>query len=77
MTSNAGAQECFVYITLPGATEFVTAGRFVLEPDRAGTCADLLRDLFDRQVAPQPCRTQVRAQAFDCLFDRVGRCLAQ
>lgn len=36
MTSNAGAQECFVYITLPGATEFVTAGRFVLEPDRAG-----------------------------------------
>ena len=36
MTSDAGARECFVYITLPGATEFVTAGRFVLEPDRTG-----------------------------------------
>ena len=36
MTSDTGARECFVYITLPGATEFVTAGRFVLEPDRAG-----------------------------------------
>ena len=36
MTSDAGARECFVYITLPGAREFVTAGRFVLEPDRTG-----------------------------------------
>ena len=36
MISKAGAQECFVYITLPGQTEFVTAGRLVLEPDRAG-----------------------------------------
>lgn len=37
MTSkNDGAQECFVYITLPGETEFVTAGRFVLETDRMG-----------------------------------------
>lgn len=34
MTSRAGAQECFVYIMLPGTTEFVTAGRFVLEPDQ-------------------------------------------
>lgn len=29
-------QECFVYITLPGTAEFVTAGRFVLDTDRAG-----------------------------------------
>ncbi|GGC16873.1 phosphatidylinositol kinase [Novosphingobium endophyticum] len=36
MTSKAGASECFVYIMLPGTTEFVTAGRFVLEPDRTG-----------------------------------------
>jgi serine/threonine-protein kinase HipA len=36
MTSEVGATECFVYIMLPGTTEFVTAGRFVLEPDRAG-----------------------------------------
>ncbi|GHF70195.1 phosphatidylinositol kinase [Seohaeicola zhoushanensis] len=37
MTSRFGATECFVYIMLPGTTEFVTAGRFVLEPDRDGT----------------------------------------
>ncbi|WP_265519708.1 type II toxin-antitoxin system HipA family toxin [Nitratireductor luteus] len=36
MTSKAGATECFVYIMLPGTHTFVTAGRFVLEPDRAG-----------------------------------------
>ncbi len=36
MTSNFGTTECFVYITLPGTTEFVTAGRFVLESNRAG-----------------------------------------
>jgi len=29
-------QECFVYISLPGETEFVTAGRFVLTADRRG-----------------------------------------
>jgi serine/threonine-protein kinase HipA len=28
--------ECYVYIMLPGATEFVTAGRFVLEKDDSG-----------------------------------------
>lgn len=37
MTSDYGATECYVYIALPGATEFVTAGRCVLEPDRPGT----------------------------------------
>jgi serine/threonine-protein kinase HipA len=35
MTSEAPA-ECYVYITLPGQTEPVTAGRFVLAPDRRG-----------------------------------------
>lgn len=37
MTSEIGAKECYVYITLPGATKFVTAGRFVLDTDRTGT----------------------------------------
>jgi serine/threonine-protein kinase HipA len=37
VTSEIGATECFVYLTLPGTTEFVTAGKFVLEPDRTGT----------------------------------------
>jgi serine/threonine-protein kinase HipA len=36
MTSNVSG-ECFVYITLPGATEPVTAGRFKLQTDRRGT----------------------------------------
>lgn len=36
MISKAGAQECFVYITLPGETEFVTAGRFQRMEDRHG-----------------------------------------
>jgi serine/threonine-protein kinase HipA len=36
MTSNTGTTECFVYIVLPGTIAFVTAGRFVLEPNRAG-----------------------------------------
>ncbi|MBR0899101.1 type II toxin-antitoxin system HipA family toxin [Bradyrhizobium tropiciagri] len=35
MTSK-GNTECFVYITLPGETEAVTAGRFQLTPDRRG-----------------------------------------
>jgi serine/threonine-protein kinase HipA len=33
MTSDA-LGECFVYVTLPGETEPVTAGRFVLSVDR-------------------------------------------
>jgi serine/threonine-protein kinase HipA len=36
MTSEIGAGECFVYIMLPGTTEFVTTGRFVLENGRDG-----------------------------------------
>lgn len=35
MTSRANT-ECYVYMTLPGATEFVTAGRFELRSDRRG-----------------------------------------
>lgn len=37
MTSEPGPSECYVYITLPGRTEAVTAGRFVLTTNRAGT----------------------------------------
>jgi len=36
MTSKASENECFVYITLPGQTDFVTAGKFVLATDRRG-----------------------------------------
>ena len=35
MTSKS-ASECFVYITLPGAVSAVTAGRFVMDKNRAG-----------------------------------------
>ncbi len=34
MTSS---NECYIYITLPGQSDFVTAGRFSLEKDRQGT----------------------------------------
>ncbi len=36
MTSRTGASECYVYVTLPGATEFVTAGKFELTTGRRG-----------------------------------------
>ena len=36
ISSPAGASECFVYITLPGETEPVTAGRFQLATSRQG-----------------------------------------
>ena len=36
MISRPPAAECFVYITLPGQTGPVTAGKFVLETDRRG-----------------------------------------
>ena len=35
MTSKPNT-ECYVYITLPGATESITAGRFELSKDRRG-----------------------------------------
>ena len=37
MISSVSASECFVYMTPPGRTEAVTAGRFVLTRDRGGT----------------------------------------
>jgi serine/threonine-protein kinase HipA len=37
MTSETKGGECFVYITLPGSTEPVTAGRFQTQTDRMGT----------------------------------------
>lgn len=36
MTFKPGQTECFVYITLPGQTDRVTAGKFTLSSDRAG-----------------------------------------
>jgi serine/threonine-protein kinase HipA len=38
MTSSAQERECFVYIVLPGETEFVTAGRLRVSPNREGVC---------------------------------------
>jgi len=37
MISGTTASECYVYITLPGETEFVTAGKFELTTNRQGT----------------------------------------
>ena len=37
MSSEPAPTECFVYITLPGQTQAVTAGRFELTKDRRGT----------------------------------------
>lgn len=37
MISKTSPTECFVYITLPGQSEAVTAGRFQLAADRTGT----------------------------------------
>jgi serine/threonine-protein kinase HipA len=36
MTSEPTPTGCFVYITLPGATEAVTAARFELATNRSG-----------------------------------------
>jgi len=36
LTSNTQQNECYVYITLPGQTNAVAAGRFVLTVDRRG-----------------------------------------
>ncbi len=36
MTSNNNATECYVYVTLPGETDFVTAAKFQLTIDRRG-----------------------------------------
>lgn len=52
MTSNASPDECFVYITLPDQTEPVTAGRFVLTPDRHGTAIG--RFVYGRSYRERP-----------------------
>ena len=36
VTSRDSTRECYVYMTLPGETEFVTAGKFLLARDRHG-----------------------------------------
>jgi serine/threonine-protein kinase HipA len=44
--------ECFVYAMLPGMTQFVTAGRFVLEEDRRGM--PLGRFVYGRRYLARP-----------------------
>ena len=46
------ADECFVYITLAGETEPVTAGRFVLQADRRGTMEG--RFVYGRSYLERP-----------------------
>lgn len=43
MTFKPGQTESFVYITLPGRTDMVTAGKFTLSPDRAGVATGRFR----------------------------------
>lgn len=52
MTSKASPAECFVYINLPGQTEPVTAGRFVLTQDRLG--AAIGRFVYGRNYRERP-----------------------
>ncbi|MBA4209503.1 MAG: type II toxin-antitoxin system HipA family toxin [Parvibaculum sp.] len=52
MTSSASPAECFVYITLPGQTEPVTAGRFILTQDRLG--AAIGRFVYGRSYRERP-----------------------
>ena len=51
MTSKS-AEECFVYITLPGETSAVTAGRFVLGNNRMGD--PLGRFVYGRSYLENP-----------------------
>ena len=37
ISRSRGATECFVYVTLPGQTHAVVAGRFARDTDRQGT----------------------------------------
>ena len=43
MIFKAGQHECFVYITLPGQTAPVTAGKFTFTTDREGTAIGRFR----------------------------------
>jgi len=58
--------ECYVYITLPGTTAFVTAGKFVLDTDRAGT--PLGRFVYGRTYLERP-----EAVAIDPVELKLGR----
>jgi serine/threonine-protein kinase HipA len=52
MTSSRDAAECFVYITLPGETQFVTAGRFEIATDRHGSAIG--RFVYGRKYLDRP-----------------------
>lgn len=52
MTSSANPTECFVYITLPGQTEPVTAGRFELTKNRLGVAIG--RFVYGRSYLKRP-----------------------
>jgi len=53
MTSEpVGQTECFVYMSLPGVTEAVTAGRFVLEVSRTGVTTG--RFIYGRSYLERP-----------------------
>jgi serine/threonine-protein kinase HipA len=52
MTSKFGASECYVYITLPGESTFVTAARFVHNVDRDGV--PLGRLIYGRSYLARP-----------------------
>ena len=52
MISSASPAECFVYITLPGQTEPITAGRFVLTQDRHGDAIG--RFVYGRSYRERP-----------------------
>lgn len=52
MTSNARTAECFVYITLPGHTSAVTAGRYQLTMNKNGI--PLGRFVYGRQYLARP-----------------------
>jgi serine/threonine-protein kinase HipA len=47
-----GADECFVYVTLPGETEAVTAGRYVREANRQGVATG--RFVYGRSYLARP-----------------------
>lgn len=52
MSSDPQVAECYVYITLPGTTEPVTAGRFTLTADRRGT--PIGRFVYGRRYLQRP-----------------------
>jgi serine/threonine-protein kinase HipA len=52
MTSDPANGQCYVYITLPGATQPVTAGRYVLATDRRGEAIG--RFVYGRSYLERP-----------------------